>query len=64
VQRFNNCMQILSCICHILAIIDDSFRAAAAIIDLIADIVYCITQACMQAQTYHELKLHPTAEAY
>lgn len=57
-------MQILSCICHILAIISDVFDAAAQIIDLIAKIVYCITQACMQAQTHHELTLHPTPESY
>ena len=62
--RFNNCMQILSCICHIMAMISDMFEAAAAIIDLIADITYCITQACMQAQTCHELELHKTPEAY
>merc|ERR1712000_147325 len=62
--RFNNCMQILSCICHIMAMISDMFEAAAAIIDLIADITYCITQACMQAQTCHEPELHKTPEAY
>jgi hypothetical protein len=62
--RFNNCMQILSCICNILAIFFDGLDQLAAIIDLIADIVYCLTQACMQAQTHHELKLHPTVNDY
>ncbi|EGD75470.1 hypothetical protein PTSG_06544 [Salpingoeca rosetta] len=62
--RFNNCMQILSCICNILAIFIDGLDALANLIDLIADIVYCLTQACMQAQTYHELKLHPTSVDY
>ena len=38
--RFNNCMQILSCICNILAIFIDGLDQLAAIIDLIADIVY------------------------
>ncbi|EGD75471.1 hypothetical protein PTSG_06545 [Salpingoeca rosetta] len=62
--RFNNFMQILSCVCNILAIFIDGLDALAALIDLIADIVYCLTQACMQAQTFHELKLHPTATDY
>eukprot|EP00056_Hartaetosiga_gracilis_P002913 m.58179 g.58179 ORF g.58179 m.58179 type:complete len:213 (-) comp11247_c0_seq1:132-770(-) len=62
--RFNNLMQLLSCICNILAIFFDELRLIAQIIDLIADIVYCLTQACMQAQTYHELVLHPTPGDY
>lgn len=62
--RFNNCMQLLSCICDILAIFFAELREAAAIIDLIADIVYCTVQACMQAQTHHELRLHPTVNDY
>ncbi len=86
-QRFNNCMQLLSCICNILAIFIAELREAAAIIDLISDIVYCTyvlclrvlclrphpahssllndsVQACMQSQTHHELKLHPSANDY
>eukprot|EP00045_Choanoeca_perplexa_P022984 m.11542 g.11542 ORF g.11542 m.11542 type:complete len:205 (+) comp9840_c0_seq1:61-675(+) len=62
--RFTNCMQCLSCICNILACFDDSFRELARIIDLIADVIYCMVQACMQAQTHHELKLHPTVNDY
>eukprot|EP00054_Salpingoeca_dolichothecata_P008545 m.48501 g.48501 ORF g.48501 m.48501 type:complete len:185 (+) comp17800_c0_seq1:24-578(+) len=58
--RCNNCLQILSCICNILAIIFSELQTLAAIIDLIADIVYCIVQACMQAQTHKELLEHPT----
>lgn len=38
--RCNNCLQIFSFICHILAIIDNSFRDLARIIDCIADIFY------------------------
>lgn len=48
----------------ILAIIDDNFRALADLIDHIAHIVYCLTQACMQAQTHLELKIHPTVNDY
>eukprot|EP00052_Salpingoeca_macrocollata_P030760 m.320842 g.320842 ORF g.320842 m.320842 type:complete len:264 (+) comp24605_c0_seq1:60-851(+) len=62
--RFNNFCQLLSCICHFLAIFIRDLRALAHLIDLIADIVYCLTQACMQAQTDHELTLHPTSEDY
>ena len=36
----------------------------ARIIDFIADVVYCLTQACMQTQTHYELKLHPTVNDY
>jgi len=52
---FNNCMQWLSCICHLAAIFIRDLRQAAQLVDRIADIVYMITQACMQTQVYHEL---------
>jgi len=62
--RFNNLMQCLSCICHILAIVSDIFDTAACIIDILADIVYYTTLACMQAQTHLELDRHPTPQDY
>mmetsp|Transcript_105613 Transcript_105613/g.147232 ORF Transcript_105613/g.147232 Transcript_105613/m.147232 type:complete len:272 (+) Transcript_105613:55-870(+) len=62
--RFNNCMQLLRCFCMILAIFDDAFRGIADLVDHIAHIVYCLTQACMQAQTHLELKIHPTVNDY
>jgi hypothetical protein len=62
--RFNNLMQLLKCICDIAAAINRDFALAAQIVDLIAAIFYCFTQAMMQAQTDHELKLHPTAADY
>eukprot|EP00041_Stephanoeca_diplocostata_P036226 m.1310593 g.1310593 ORF g.1310593 m.1310593 type:complete len:227 (+) comp24826_c0_seq7:265-945(+) len=62
--RFNNIVQLLSVICDILAIINGSFRHIARILDNIANIVYCLTQACMQSQTHLELTLHPTAVDY
>ena len=34
--RFNNCMQLIACICHILAIIDQTFEDLANLIDFIA----------------------------
>eukprot|EP00043_Microstomoeca_roanoka_P020893 m.254377 g.254377 ORF g.254377 m.254377 type:complete len:216 (+) comp17991_c0_seq1:178-825(+) len=62
--RFNNCVQLLACLCHILAIFFREARQLAHLLDLFADLVYCIVQACMQAQTHHELTLHPTAVDY
>mmetsp|Transcript_125 Transcript_125/g.430 ORF Transcript_125/g.430 Transcript_125/m.430 type:complete len:197 (+) Transcript_125:298-888(+) len=53
--RFNNCIQILSCICHILACIDGTFREAAQIVDCIADVVFFTTAGCMTAQTNFEM---------
>ena len=41
--RFNNCIQLLSCVCWILSIVEPSFRDLAAIIDLIADLTYMAT---------------------
>ncbi|EDQ84652.1 uncharacterized protein MONBRDRAFT_39192 [Monosiga brevicollis MX1] len=62
--RFNNCMQLLSCLCHIAAIFHRDLIHLAKLIDFIADVVYCLTQACMQAQVDHELNLHATAADY
>ena len=53
---FNNFMQILSCICNILAMVERSFRDLAMIIDLIADVVFLGMMGCMTAQVHAELK--------
>lgn len=57
--RFNNCLFLLSCICNILAIIDDSFDAIADIVELASDIVYLLTASCMLTQTHVEVKNAP-----
>lgn len=62
--RFNNCIQILSCICQIAAIFNRAFEDLAHILKIFAEIVWCSTQACMQAQTAMELDLHPTPNDY
>ena len=54
--RFNNCIQLLSCICHIIAIFNRDFQQLAALIDLIADIVFLSTAGCMTAQVNYEIK--------
>lgn len=53
--RFNNCMQLISCICHILAMFDSSFEDLANLVDCIADMVFLTTQACMTTQADYEL---------
>lgn len=53
---FNNCIQVLSCICHIMAMIDSTFSELAAIIDCIADLVFLSTAGCMTAQVNKELE--------
>lgn len=53
--RFNNFIQLLSCICNILAIFIPELRDCALILSYIADIVYAITAACMNAQVHYEL---------
>jgi hypothetical protein len=62
--RFNNCIQILACICSILAIFIAELREIAECINIIADIVYMITSGCMQAQTFVELDKYPTPADY
>jgi len=58
--RFNNCIQILSCICHIAAIFNRNFEQLAQIIDLIADIVFFSTAGCMTAQVDYEVNYRNT----
>jgi len=48
--RINNCLQMLACICSVLAIIDDGFRQIADLINNIADLFYHTISGCMTAQ--------------
>ncbi len=57
-------VQLLACVCELLSICFSSLRQAARLLRIFADIVYCIVQACIQAQTDQELTLHPTAQSY
>jgi len=54
--RCNNCVQLLSCICDILAICIEQLRPCAQLLDTIRHILYCSIQACMQAQVHYEYK--------
>lgn len=57
--RLSNCLQILSCICWIMAMIDNSFSELARLIDLIADLVYHTVSGCMTAQVRHTIHRFP-----
>jgi hypothetical protein len=48
-------IQLLSCICDIVACFVPELRDLANLIDLIADCVFLTTQACMTAQTDFEM---------
>jgi len=56
--RCSNCLQLLSCVCWILAIFCEEFRSLAYIIDCIADCVTYSVLGCMVAQVEVELKHH------
>jgi len=62
IVRFNNCLQVLSCICHILAMFDRNLGELAGIIDWIAKIVFYCTIGCMAAQVNHEIDYRKTAK--
>jgi hypothetical protein len=53
--RFNNCLQMASCICYCAALFMPELRECAQILDLIADIVFYSTLGCMVGQVHHEL---------
>ena len=46
-------MQILSCLCNILAMFIDELRDIADLIDCIAEIVYAITAGCMNVSVHN-----------
>lgn len=53
--RINNCLQILACICSILAIFEPSLRDLSNLINWIADLFYHTVSGCMTAQVSHEI---------
>jgi hypothetical protein len=55
--RINNFLQVLACICSILALIDGSFAQVARIINWIADLMYHCVSGCMTAQVGSALAL-------
>jgi hypothetical protein len=55
--RCNNCLQICACFASCLNICIDceGDDACVAIINLVADIVFCCVSGCMTARVYHEI---------
>ena len=55
--RCNNCLQICACLASCLNICIDceGDDACVAIINLVADIVFCCVSGCMTARVYHEI---------
>eukprot|EP01043_Picozoa_sp_COSAG02_P041259 COSAG02_NODE_3405_length_6797_cov_2.630188_4_plen_187_part_00 len=41
--RFSNCMQCLSCICYVAAILDDNFKSLAQCVDCVAECAFHMT---------------------
>jgi hypothetical protein len=48
--RISNMLQVLSCVCHILAAFDREFLRLVQLIDYLADLMYHIVSSCMTAQ--------------
>jgi len=68
--RLNNCLQLLACLASCLNICIDfeGDDCCVAVLDCIADVVFCVTSGCMTAQVYHEIELRekggaPSAQA-
>jgi len=53
--RLTNCLQVLSCVCDILAIFMSQLRDLAHLIHSVAQIVFYTTLGCMAAQVNYEL---------
>lgn len=55
--RCSNCLQILSCLCQLVACLTPGDRddQIADIFDCFADCVFCSVASCSTAQTYHEI---------
>ncbi|CAM9236722.1 unnamed protein product [Ectocarpus sp. 12 AP-2014] len=56
--RFNNCLQLLSCICHCAAIFVQDFRELARLTDILANLVYLSAVGCMTGQMMAEMEYH------
>lgn len=52
----SNVLQMLACVCHVLAMFAPEFRDLASCVDCIADTVFLTVMGCMNAQVDLELK--------
>jgi hypothetical protein len=53
--RINNAIQMLACVCDILAMVDRNLRGLSRLLDFLADIFYHAVSGCMTAQVAHEM---------
>eukprot|EP01041_Mallomonas_annulata_P008654 gene8654-17857_t len=53
--RINNCLQMLACVCGILALFVPELRELSQCINCIADLFYHTLSGCMTAQIAHEM---------
>lgn len=55
--RCSNCLQIFSCLFSLFAYCTpcEGDDQCAAIVDIVADVVFCCVSGCMTAQVYHEI---------
>eukprot|EP00752_Nemacystus_decipiens_P013045 g11540.t1 len=56
--RFNNCLQLLACVCDIAAICIDEVRHLRRIVDVLAQLVYLSAVGCMTGQMINEMDYH------
>jgi hypothetical protein len=61
--RFNNCIQLLACVCTCLSILPPlrPLRHLVCVLDRFADAVFLMTSGCMTAQVDHEIAFRSNA---
>lgn len=64
--RINNCIQILACVCNVLAIFIDALRPLANLLNYFADLMYHCISGCMTAQVtgFHTIYVASINHAY
>ena len=56
----SNCLQLISCILDIVAMVMPQAQDLAEIVGIIVDLFTMSVGGCMGAQVYHEINLDPT----
>lgn len=60
--RFSNCINLLSCVCEIAAIVNRNFAHLSQMINTVSDVVFYTTLGLMAAQTVNEVKYQTSME--
>eukprot|EP00658_Telonema_sp_P-2_P003178 TRINITY_DN11167_c0_g1_i1.p1 TRINITY_DN11167_c0_g1~~TRINITY_DN11167_c0_g1_i1.p1 ORF type:complete len:177 (+),score=31.43 TRINITY_DN11167_c0_g1_i1:409-939(+) len=61
--RFNNCIQCVACVCHVVGIFIKEARHLARLVDLFAHLVFLCTAGCMAGQIHREKSFQIQKEA-